>query len=279
IISARRGAGTRRHFTKARLAASTAVSTSALPDRWKIPTTSRVSAGLRFSKVWPVEASTHSPSMKFLYTVGWVELPSRTGVERVSVAICASSEPFMLPLRPRRGQGRGEASYRSSKGSRRSLVLGEDTCNGRGCTGFADEQRPTTFLNPVTSVTRSITITRAHRAQPCNNLCVIIGILSVCKRIFIGAIGPQTRNTNCLEDGHLPQRDADGGRCSGGDGAWHPPGVSGIHSKHGEGSRQPFHQSVGTSGCAGELRQGRGWDLAASAHHGPRRHGPNQEGE
>src|SRR5260370_9935617 len=90
MISARRGAGTRRHLTKARLAASTAASTSALADRWKIPTTSRVSAGLRFSKVWPVEASTHSPSMKFLYTVGWVELPSRTGLERVSVAIVAS---------------------------------------------------------------------------------------------------------------------------------------------------------------------------------------------
>ncbi len=65
-ISARRGAGTRRHLAKARLAASTAASTSALADFWKMPTRSRVSAGLRFSKVSPVEDSTHSPSMKFL---------------------------------------------------------------------------------------------------------------------------------------------------------------------------------------------------------------------
>ena len=33
---------------------------------WKMPTTSRVSAGLRFSKVWPVWLATHSPAMKFL---------------------------------------------------------------------------------------------------------------------------------------------------------------------------------------------------------------------
>src|SRR6266567_4796675 len=105
MISALRGAGTSRHFTNARLAASTAASTSALPDRWKIPTRSRVSAGLRFSKVWPVEASTHSPSIKFLYTVGWVEVASRTGLERVSVAIWPPGEPFMLPLGQQGGQG------------------------------------------------------------------------------------------------------------------------------------------------------------------------------
>ena len=55
-ISARRGAGTRRHFLYACLAASMAVSTSRLSDFWKMPTTSRVSAGLRFSKVCPVLA-------------------------------------------------------------------------------------------------------------------------------------------------------------------------------------------------------------------------------
>src|SRR6202051_5391474 len=81
-ISARRGAGTRRHLAKARLAASTAASTSALADFWKIPTRSRVSAGLRFSKVSPVEDSTHSPSIKFLKTlVGWL-LPRVAGGRR-----------------------------------------------------------------------------------------------------------------------------------------------------------------------------------------------------
>src|ERR1035438_6330830 len=86
-ISARRGAGTRRHFVNARLAASTAASTSALFDRWKMATTSRVSAGLRSSKVWPPTDSTHSPSMKFLKTLVLVLPPSITGLVRVSVAI------------------------------------------------------------------------------------------------------------------------------------------------------------------------------------------------
>src|SRR5216684_5680433 len=91
-ISARRGAGTSRHLAKARLAASTAASTSALADFWKMPTTSRVSAGLRFSKVSPVEDSTHSPSMKFLKTlVGWL-LPRVAGEVRVSVAMIAPYE-------------------------------------------------------------------------------------------------------------------------------------------------------------------------------------------
>src|SRR5258708_32722243 len=54
-----------------------------------MPTTSRVSAGLRFSKVSPVEDSTHSPSMKFLNTlVGWL-LPRVAGEAMVSVAIIA----------------------------------------------------------------------------------------------------------------------------------------------------------------------------------------------
>ena len=68
-VVARRGAGTSRHLVKARLAAATAASTSALADFWKMPTRSRVSAGLRFSKVSPVEDSTHSPSIKFLKTL------------------------------------------------------------------------------------------------------------------------------------------------------------------------------------------------------------------
>src|SRR5271169_1670409 len=90
-ISARRGAGTSRHLAKARLAASTAASTSALADFWKMPTTSRVSAGLRSSKVSPVEDSTHSPSMKFLrILVGvWLRV---AGEARVSVAMIAPYE-------------------------------------------------------------------------------------------------------------------------------------------------------------------------------------------
>src|ERR1039458_10738630 len=86
-ISARRGAGTRRHLAKARLAASTAASTSALFERWKMATTSRVSAGLRSSNVWPLADSTHSPSIKFLKTLVLVVPPSITGLVRVSVAI------------------------------------------------------------------------------------------------------------------------------------------------------------------------------------------------
>src|SRR6185312_5821504 len=52
-----------------------------------MPTTSRVSAGLRFSKVSPDADSTHSPSMKFLYTLGRDASPSITDLVRVSVAI------------------------------------------------------------------------------------------------------------------------------------------------------------------------------------------------
>src|SRR5258708_32843187 len=57
-----------------------------------MPTRSRVSAGLRFSKVSPVEDSTHSPSMKFLNTlVGWL-LPRVAGEASVSVAMIAPYE-------------------------------------------------------------------------------------------------------------------------------------------------------------------------------------------
>src|SRR5258708_38434694 len=110
MTSARRGAGTRRHFTNARLAASTAASTSALADFWKIPTTSRVSAGLRFSKVSPVPDCTHSPSMKFRYTLGRVELPARTELVRVSVAIM--NPPATLHATPG-----AEAAAREAVGS------------------------------------------------------------------------------------------------------------------------------------------------------------------
>src|SRR5208282_2232294 len=50
-------------------------------------TTSRVSAGLRSSKVRPLTDSTHSPSMKFLKTLVLVVPPSITGLVMVSVAI------------------------------------------------------------------------------------------------------------------------------------------------------------------------------------------------
>src|SRR5580704_11275439 len=87
MISARRGAGIRRHLAKAAFAAPTAASTSALPDLWKMPTTSRMSAGLQFSKVSPVDASTHSPSIKFLYTLVRVAVPVMVGPVKRSVAI------------------------------------------------------------------------------------------------------------------------------------------------------------------------------------------------
>ena len=52
-----------------------------------MPTTSRVSAGFRSSKVSPLADSTHSPSMKFLKTLDLGVPPSMTGLVRVSVAI------------------------------------------------------------------------------------------------------------------------------------------------------------------------------------------------
>src|ERR1051326_4018320 len=51
-----------------------------------MPTRSRVSAGLRFSKVSPFEESTHSPSIKFLKTRVWLSLRLAGGA-KVSVAI------------------------------------------------------------------------------------------------------------------------------------------------------------------------------------------------
>src|ERR1017187_2075589 len=118
-ISARRGAGTRRHLANARLAASTAASTSALFDRWKVATTSRVSAGLRSSKVRPLTDSTHSPSIKFLNTLVLVVPPSIAGLVRVSVAIgslLGIVQNFYANNRGRREQG-GGARRRGRGGS------------------------------------------------------------------------------------------------------------------------------------------------------------------
>src|SRR6266852_3876079 len=50
-------------------------------------TTSRVSAGLRSSKVFPLADSTHSPLTKFLNILVVVVPPAITGLVRVSVAI------------------------------------------------------------------------------------------------------------------------------------------------------------------------------------------------
>ena len=64
-ISPRLGAGVRRHIGKAVSAALMAIATSAAVPCWKRPTTSRVSAGFRDSKVAPDAESTHSPAMKW----------------------------------------------------------------------------------------------------------------------------------------------------------------------------------------------------------------------
>src|SRR5271157_4666944 len=74
-------------------------STSSLADFWKMPTTSRVSAGFRFSKVRPVRVSTHSPAMKFLKILGFAPVPTLADVCSI-VAIRLSSpancKPSML---------------------------------------------------------------------------------------------------------------------------------------------------------------------------------------
>src|SRR6266851_3334680 len=152
MISARRGAGTRRHFAKARLAASTAASASAFADFWKIPTRSRVSAGLRFSKVWPVEASTHSPSMKFLYTLGLPELPSRTGLERVSVAIGESPGNLSCYRRAGRSGKGGTATARLRLGIVDSC-LAPSIHTGRSQIGFhaAGSELSSAFLSRARS--------------------------------------------------------------------------------------------------------------------------------
>src|ERR1700681_2257847 len=131
-ISARRGAGTRRHLAKARLAASTAASTSALLERWKMATTSRVSAGVRSSKVCPLADSTHSPSMKFLKTLVLVVLPAIAGLVRVSVAmvvLLGKMQHFYANNRDAGGQGDSASPFVaavSKRGSRVTVV----TVNG-----------------------------------------------------------------------------------------------------------------------------------------------------
>src|SRR2546421_227019 len=44
-------------------------------ERWKTPTTSRVSAGLRFSKVCPERDGTHSASIRLRYVLGAAMVP------------------------------------------------------------------------------------------------------------------------------------------------------------------------------------------------------------
>src|SRR5271157_5126383 len=74
-------------------------STSSLADFWKMPITSRVSAGFRFSKVRPVRVSTHSPAMKFLKILGFATAPMLADVCSI-VAIRlpspANCKPSML---------------------------------------------------------------------------------------------------------------------------------------------------------------------------------------
>src|ERR1700691_5739087 len=77
-----------------------------------MPTRSRVSAGLRFSNVSPVEDSTHSPSMKFLKTLVFVWL-SVAGEASVSVAIIS---PYKCLNIDATGAGEG-AARAGQKGS------------------------------------------------------------------------------------------------------------------------------------------------------------------
>src|SRR5688572_32439008 len=63
-ISARLGAGTSRHESKARRAAPIAASASAAVESAKVPTKSRALAGLRLSSVAPDDAGTHFPPTK-----------------------------------------------------------------------------------------------------------------------------------------------------------------------------------------------------------------------
>jgi hypothetical protein len=60
-ISPRLGAGTARQRGNASRAAATACSASSGPDSAKVPMTSEVSAGFRFSNVRPEAAGTQAP--------------------------------------------------------------------------------------------------------------------------------------------------------------------------------------------------------------------------
>src|SRR6185369_15645894 len=73
-ISPRRGAGIRRQSEKAALAAVTARSTSSCPESGASATVLRLSAGLRLAKRLPSTASDHLPAMKFLISLGMLDL-------------------------------------------------------------------------------------------------------------------------------------------------------------------------------------------------------------
>jgi hypothetical protein len=70
MISPRLGAGIRRQAGRASSAARMAAAASAALDAAKVAITSRVSAGLRDSKVLPLSAGRHSPPMKLPYAGG-----------------------------------------------------------------------------------------------------------------------------------------------------------------------------------------------------------------
>src|SRR6478736_6795252 len=85
-ISPRLGAGVLRHIGKAVSAALIAIATSAFVPCWKIPTTSRVSAGLRLSNVVPEVESHHSPAMK------WRNVGVSTAVSVMSTSVVRASD-------------------------------------------------------------------------------------------------------------------------------------------------------------------------------------------
>src|ERR1700683_3284912 len=92
-----------------------------------MPTTSRVSAGLRSSKVSPVEDSTHSPSMKFLRTLVGVWLRV-AGEARVSVAMIAPVPYECLDIDAtggREGAARRRRRDAVSLGNRRVWRVGQ----------------------------------------------------------------------------------------------------------------------------------------------------------
>ena len=81
MISPRFGAGVRRHIGPAVSAALMAMATSAAVPCWKRPITSRRSAGLRLSNVWPLIESVHAPAMK------WRNVGVSVGVALGGVAV------------------------------------------------------------------------------------------------------------------------------------------------------------------------------------------------
>jgi len=109
-------------------------------DRWKMATTSRLSAGLRSSKVCPLCDSTHSPSMKFLKTrVLVVLLPNIAGPVMVSVAMKppgGTVQIFYANNREEGEQGRGACEIqlrRRGAGARPFRVsVGRSLCASAG---------------------------------------------------------------------------------------------------------------------------------------------------